>query len=90
MEQVELSFVIPAYNEENCIEDTLNELDAVIQNKHVPYEILVINDGSSDETLATALTCAKKNSHVKVVSYRKNMEKVLPSRLVLCSATVIS
>ena len=51
MSQVELSFVVPAYNEEDCIEGTLGAIDAIIMDKKLPYEIVVVNDGSSDNTL---------------------------------------
>ena len=75
MGQVELSFVIPAYNEENFIEDTLGTIDAVIMNKNLLYEILVVDDGSGDETLAKARKYASKNGHVRVLSYGKNVGK---------------
>ncbi len=75
MERVELSFVIPAYNEENFIEDTLETIDSVIKDKKVPYEIVVVDDGSRDDTLAKAKKYAGLNGHVKVVSYRKNVGK---------------
>jgi len=75
MEQVELSFVVPAYNEEDFIEDMLGSIDEVIAGKHIPYEILVVNDGSRDDTLANARRYARKNGHVKVVSYSKNVGK---------------
>jgi dolichol-phosphate mannosyltransferase len=75
MEQVELSFVIPAYNEEYLIENTLIAIDSVIQNKHLPYEIVVVDDGSIDNTYQNAIKYANKNGHVKVVSYPKNMGK---------------
>jgi dolichol-phosphate mannosyltransferase len=75
MEQVELSFVIPAYNEENFIEDMLESIDAVIAGKHLPYEIVVVDDGSRDRTLANVVRYAKRNGHVKVVSYPKNVGK---------------
>ncbi len=52
--QVELSFVIPAYNEEDFIEDTLGTIDEVIKGKNLPYEIVVVDDGSRDDTLAKA------------------------------------
>jgi glycosyltransferase involved in cell wall biosynthesis len=74
MGQVELSFVVPAYNEEEFIENTLWTLDEVVKNK-VPYEIVVVNDGSLDETFARATTYARRNGHVKVVSYPSNMGK---------------
>ncbi len=75
MEEVELSFVIPAYNEENFIEDTLETIDAIVMDKNLPYEIVVVDDGSGDNTLAKAKRYASKNGHVKVVSYSKNVGK---------------
>jgi glycosyltransferase involved in cell wall biosynthesis len=75
MSQVELSFVIPAYNEESYIEDTLSTIDAVIQDKHIPYEIVVVDDGSRDRTLVNAQRYAKRNGHIRVVSYSQNVGK---------------
>jgi glycosyltransferase involved in cell wall biosynthesis len=75
MEQVELSFVVPAYNEEDFIEEMLGSIDDVIAGKHIPYEILVVNDGSRDGTLVNARRYAGKNGHVRVVSYSKNVGK---------------
>src|SRR5208283_2258592 len=75
MEQVELSFVIPAYNEEDFIEDTLGTIDAVIKGKDLPYEIVVVDDGSRDETLAKVRKYAGRNGHVKVLSYSENVGK---------------
>jgi len=75
MEQVELSFVIPAYNEEEFIEDTLGTLDEVVKNRKLRYEIVVVDDGSRDKTLARATTYARRNGHVKVVSYPSNVGK---------------
>jgi glycosyltransferase involved in cell wall biosynthesis len=73
--KVALSFVIPAYNEEDFIEDALGMLDKVVKNKELPYEIIVVNDGSKDKTLPKAITYASRNGHVKVVSYSPNEGK---------------
>jgi glycosyltransferase involved in cell wall biosynthesis len=75
MSQVELSFVLPAYNEEEFIEDTLGTLEAIIKGKNLPYEIVVVDDGSLDGTLAKVVRYAKSNGHVKVVSYANNVGK---------------
>jgi dolichol-phosphate mannosyltransferase len=75
MSQVELSFVVPAYNEEDFIEDTLGAIDAVIMGKKLSYEIVVVNDGSADTTLAKAKSYAGKNGHVRIISYNKNVGK---------------
>jgi glycosyltransferase involved in cell wall biosynthesis len=75
MELVELSFVIPAYNEEVLIETTLDALDNMVAPQKRQYEIIVVDDGSKDKTLANATRYAKMHRHVKVVSYRKNLGK---------------
>lgn len=75
MSHVELSFVIPAYNEEALIENTLGALDKIVRNKMVSYEIVVVNDGSKDQTLAKAIAYANRNGNVKVVGYVNNMGK---------------
>jgi glycosyltransferase involved in cell wall biosynthesis len=75
VEQVELSFVIPAFNEEDFIENTLGSIDAFIEEKHLPYEIVVVDDGSLDKTFDNAMRYAKRNNHVKVLTYPQNVGK---------------
>jgi glycosyltransferase involved in cell wall biosynthesis len=75
MNQVELSFVIPAYNEEDSIEDALWTLDEAVKSKKLPYEIVVVDDGSKDKTLLKASTYARRNGHVRIVSYNPNVGK---------------
>ncbi len=75
MGQVMLSFVVPAYNEEDFIEDTLGTLETVIKDKNLPYEIVVVDDGSLDGTLAKVVRYSKNDGHVKVVSYANNVGK---------------
>jgi len=73
--EVALSFVIPAYNEEDSIEEALGTLDGVVKNRKLPYEIIVVNDGSRDRTLPRVVKYASGNGHVKVVSYSPNEGK---------------
>lgn len=65
-----LSVVIPAFNEEHSLayvlSDTLHQLPKIISK----IEILVVNDGSTDNTLAIAKYFARKNKRVKVVNIR--------------------
>jgi dolichol-phosphate mannosyltransferase len=75
MTQLALSFVMPAYNEEASIEAALGTLDEVVKNKKLPYEIIVVDDGSRDKTLPRATNYASRNGHVKVVSYSQNEGK---------------
>lgn len=75
LSQVELSFVIPAYNEEDSIATALGMLDGVVKDKRLPYEIVVVDDGSQDKTLSRAIKYASRNGHVKVISYTQNEGK---------------
>lgn len=50
----ELSFIIPAFNEEGNIADVIEQVASEAEKHVATYEILIIDDGSSDETLAIA------------------------------------
>jgi dolichol-phosphate mannosyltransferase len=50
---MKLSVVIPAHNEEGCIEQTVTQLLEALYRRGMPFEILVINDHSRDATEAT-------------------------------------
>jgi glycosyltransferase involved in cell wall biosynthesis len=67
-----LSLVIPIFNEEKLIDElvkrTLLSLDSFIQE----YEVLFVDDGSTDHSLEKMLSWQKKNSHIKVLSLSKN------------------
>jgi dolichol-phosphate mannosyltransferase len=47
---MKLSVVIPARDEEGCIEQTLAELAETLERERIPYEVVVVDDGSTDET----------------------------------------
>jgi glycosyltransferase involved in cell wall biosynthesis len=75
MSQLELSIVVPAFNEEEFIEDSLEYIDNVVMRKNLAYEIIVVDDGSEDKTLEKAKNYAGKNDHVRVIGYGKNVGK---------------
>lgn len=64
---VDVSVVIPAFNEEAAIGRTLDELRAVLQNTGHRHEIIVVDDGSTDRTGAEAAARG-----VRVVTHRRN------------------
>jgi dolichol-phosphate mannosyltransferase len=47
---MKLSVVIPAHNEEGCIEQTIIDLVQALHSEHIEHEILVVNDNSQDAT----------------------------------------
>jgi len=52
METEEVSIVIPAYNEEGAISETITTIDAVMSDTDYKYEVIVVDDGSTDNTTA--------------------------------------
>jgi glycosyltransferase involved in cell wall biosynthesis len=75
MSQVELSLVLPAYNERDSIEVSLDALDRVVKDTKLRYEIVVVDDGSTDGTRLNAARYANRNGHVRVISYDRNVGK---------------
>jgi glycosyltransferase involved in cell wall biosynthesis len=75
MGEVELSFVLPAYNEGDSIEGALDKLDRVVKDMRLRYEIVVVDDGSVDDTRAKAIKYANGNGHMRWVGYDRNMGK---------------
>lgn len=54
LDGLSLSVVIPAYNEEGAVKETIDELREAMDPTGVPYEIIVVDDGSEDGTRAEA------------------------------------
>ena len=72
-----LSIVVPCYNEQEVISSTHNRLsdtlsDLVKNGKCRNYEIIYIDDGSRDSTLQILEKIFKTDSHVQIISLRRN------------------
>ncbi len=70
-----LSIIIPAYNEEGRLPKTLEDIDKYLSKQTYDYEILVVNDGSKDETVKVAKSLASKIKNLKITGYKKNQGK---------------
>ena len=65
-----VSIVIPAYNEENGIGDVVTKVDQILQASDYEYEIIIVDDGSSDRTSEVAsATGARVLRHVQNIGY---------------------
>jgi len=67
-----LSILIPVFNEEENILPLYERLTKALQKTDRPYEILFIDDGSSDGSLELLLDITQKNPNVKVISFSRN------------------
>ena len=66
-----ISIIIPVYNEEENVIPLNNRLKAVLENLG-EYEIIFVDDGSKDNTFQKLGECAKADSRVKIVKFRRN------------------
>jgi len=66
------SLIIPVYNEEGIIDEIVTRATAALESMTSNYEILFVNDGSTDSTLAKLLEQRKTHHRIKIVDLSKN------------------
>ena len=69
---MKISVVIPVYNEEESLRDFTAALMPVLQGLGTPFEVIFVNDGSSDNSAEILEDLASTNSSIKVVHFRRN------------------
>jgi glycosyltransferase involved in cell wall biosynthesis len=70
-----ISLVIPMYNEEETIPTLFSTLKEVLAEKFFDYEIVCVNDGSTDNTLQLLKKESGKNDSIKIISFSRNFGK---------------
>lgn len=70
-----LSVVVPAYNEAERIAETIKGVQIALREQGLEYEVIVVDDGSVDNTREQALSNAEARSNIKIFSYKSNMGK---------------
>ena len=68
-----ISLVLPAWNEEAIIADAIREADQALGQLSVEYEILVVDDGSSDATASIVQSIASSKPHVRLIQHQQNI-----------------
>jgi glycosyltransferase involved in cell wall biosynthesis len=74
-ERVDLSLVIPIYNEEGSVPELYATLTSVLSGQGCTYEILFVDDGSRDTTFSQLRALHADDSHVRVIRFRRNFGK---------------
>jgi glycosyltransferase involved in cell wall biosynthesis len=72
---VELSIIVPLYNEEENLATLFKRLLTVLEQLNTSYEIICVNDGSKDRTLASLIEYNQTNPAIKVVNLSRNFGK---------------
>jgi glycosyltransferase involved in cell wall biosynthesis len=69
---IDISVVIPTYNEEKNVAPLYKELKAVLDKLRKSYELIFVDDGSTDRTFENLLQLNKKDKNIKIIKFRKN------------------
>jgi glycosyltransferase involved in cell wall biosynthesis len=69
---MELSIVIPVYNEEENVEPLIQEINAAVRPLGKPYEIVVVDDGSRDATFSMLARLHLRDPCLRVVRLKRN------------------
>ena len=78
---ISISIIIPAFNEGKTIGDVISRVTAIMENLRIPHEVVVVDDGSTDETKRVALA-----SNAIVIGDGRNHGKGYAMRRAFCQA----
>ena len=81
-----ISLLIPCYNEEESVPLFYKEVTKVLKKIVYEYELLFINDGSTDKTLEVLKKLAEKDQRVKYLSFSRNFGKEAAMYAGFCNA----
>ena len=75
MKNIDLSIVIPVYNEEESLELLYNSIINNLKNTNLNFEIIFIDDGSSDNSWNVIKAISEKKTNLSSIKFRKNYGK---------------
>lgn len=70
-----LSIVVPAFNEEENICNTAKTVQTIMEEAQIPYELIFVSDGSSDNTFDKVLELAKEDRRIRGLEFSRNFGK---------------
>lgn len=86
-----ISIVIPCFNEEECIKALYDALRPVMDKLSFPYDLIFVDDGSTDGTLEIISLLSEQDSHVRWLSFSRNFghQKALKAGLDYAKGDVV-
>ena len=73
MNSIELSVIMPTYNEEDIILHSISKVIEILDKNEIKFELIIVDDGGTDNTKKNALSI--KDQRVKIIGYKKNAGK---------------
>jgi len=72
---MDLSVVIPLFNEQNSLEELVVKISTVVKKLELNHEIILIDDGSKDNSWKSIIKITSLNNNVKALRFLKNYGK---------------
>jgi len=72
---MDISVVVPLFNEEESLPELVEWIDRIMKSNNFSYEVLLIDDGSSDKSWQVITQISSKNNAVKGIKFRRNYGK---------------
>ena len=69
------SVILPTFNENNHIKDLIESISDIFFSQNILFEILVVDDNSTDGTIATINSVSRTKKYLKII-HRKNKKKI--------------
>lgn len=70
--RLDISIIVPAYNEEKNVPLLYEKITSVVRRMKLSYELIFVDDGSRDQTLARLTAISSSDPSVIVIKFRKN------------------
>ena len=70
-----LSVIVPAYNEAKKLSETIREAVDTLESSNLEHEVIIVDDGSKDDTYGKALSITEQYPTVRVFNYEQNQGK---------------
>ncbi|MCD7746055.1 MAG: glycosyltransferase family 2 protein [Lachnospiraceae bacterium] len=83
---MKLTIIIPCYNEQEALPLFYKEVSKVLSDIQCRYELIFVNDGSKDDTLAILKQLAESDSHITWISFSRNFGKEAAMYAGFCNA----
>ena len=71
----DLSVIVPLYNEEESLRELHQQLNSVLRRMNIKYELLFVDDGSTDRSFQVLRDLKRNDRHIKIIRFRRNYGK---------------
>ena len=83
---MEISVIVPCYNEQESLPLFYKEISNILQKMEISYELILVNDGSSDNTLKIMKELSEEDDSIVALSFSRNFGKEAAMYAGFCNA----